>query len=106
MIFDFQPFGRCLLDDPNGVKLANIYATERGHPTKINDRVFSEWVVGRGKRPVTWRSLLECLREVELFETMKDLLGAMEDGGMEATADGRGEDTLSELPDGMIKSAE
>ena len=98
MIFDFQPFGWCLLDDPNGVKLANIYATERGHPTKINDRVFSEWVVGRGKRPVTWRSLLECLREVELFETMEDLLGAMEDGGMEATADGRGEDTLSELP--------
>lgn len=55
-ISDFKRYGLCLLEDCRGVKMDDIFTSERGHPVKINNWVFSEWVVGRGKRPVMWRS--------------------------------------------------
>ena len=33
---------------------------------EINIEIIEEWVCGRGKHPVTWKTLTEVLRDIEL----------------------------------------
>ena len=33
---------------------------------RINTEILREWVTGRGKKPVTWETLTEVLRDIEL----------------------------------------
>ena len=35
-------------------------------PERINIEILQEWVTGRGKQPVTWTTLVEVLRDIEL----------------------------------------
>ena len=34
---------------------------------QINIEILQEWLTGRGKQPVTWPTLVEVLRDIELF---------------------------------------
>ena len=34
---------------------------------QINIEILQEWLTGRGKQPVTWATLVEVLRDIELF---------------------------------------
>ena len=38
----------------------------RENAEKINMEIFQEWLIGRGKQPVTWATLVEVLRDIEL----------------------------------------
>ena len=55
-----------LLDDPNGTKVDNIEFKHRGDPERINREILKKWVTGREKKPVTWETLTEVLRDIEL----------------------------------------
>ena len=55
-----------LLDDPNGTKVDNIECKHRGDPEQINTEILRKWATGRGKKPVTWETLMEVLRDIEL----------------------------------------
>ena len=33
---------------------------------KVNVTILEEWIAGRGKRPVTWETLIETMRDAEL----------------------------------------
>ena len=33
---------------------------------QINAEILREWATGRGKKPVTWKTLTEVLRDIEL----------------------------------------
>ena len=38
----------------------------RRNAERINTEILWEWIAGRGKKPVTWGTLIEVLRDIEL----------------------------------------
>ena len=62
---NYYQFGLLLLDDPNGTRVRNIERDYR-EIEQINTEILREWVTGRGKKPVTWETLTEVLRDIEL----------------------------------------
>ena len=75
----YSQFGIFLLDDPNGTRTHNIEHKHREHAVQINTEILREWATGRGKKPVSWKTLIEVLRDIELgtlaseIETVKVL---------------------------------
>ena len=63
---NYYYFGLHLLDDPNGTRVNNIERKHREDPERINTEILREWATGRGKKPVTWETLTEVLRDIEL----------------------------------------
>ena len=63
---EYVEFGVFLLDDPNGaiVKIMAHYHLNKAK--QINIEIFQEWLTGKGKQPVTWATLVEVLRDIEL----------------------------------------
>ena len=59
-------FGIFLLNDLNGTRTCNIEHEHREHAEKINTEILREWAMGRGKQPVSWKTLTEVLRDIEL----------------------------------------
>ena len=55
-----------LLDDPNGTRVNNIERKHREDAERINTDILREWATGRGKKPVTWETLTDVLRDIEL----------------------------------------
>ena len=45
----------------------------RGDAEKINMEILEEWVNGRGRQPVSWVTLTEVLRHVELSELASEI---------------------------------
>ena len=62
----YSKIGIFLLNDPNGTRTWNIQHKHRDHAEKINTEILQEWATGRGKKPVTWETLTEVLRDIEL----------------------------------------
>lgn len=60
-------FGTCLLDDDDGVLFKNIESS-KSHAgiTGILNEVFYQFLAGRGKRPETWATFVNCLRVARL----------------------------------------
>ena len=63
---DYYYFGFHLLDDPNAARVNNLELECRQNAERINTEILREWVTGRGKKPVTWETLTEVLRDIEL----------------------------------------
>ena len=63
---NYHTFGLCLLNDHNGTRVRNIERKHRGDAEQINIDILEEWTKGRGKKPVTWETLTEVLRDIEL----------------------------------------
>jgi len=59
-------FGLLLLDDRNGARTRNIAYKNREDSELINIEILKEWITGRGNHPVTWKTLTEVLRDIEL----------------------------------------
>ena len=55
-----------LLDDLNANKVCNIEEKHRGNVERINTEILQEWAKGRGKKPVSWQTLTEVLRDIQL----------------------------------------
>ena len=62
---NYYYLGLHLLDDPNGARVRNMERDYR-EIERINTEILREWVTGRGKKPVTWETLTEVLRDIEL----------------------------------------
>ena len=77
---DYFQFGVCLLDDNNGNRVDRI---EKSRLNWNSDRIVSdimkEWLKGRGRRPRTWSTLLECLRKTRLHTLADNLENALEE---------------------------
>lgn len=63
-----EEFGICLLDDVDGVSFTTIEGSlgPRASTTDILSELFRQWLAGRGKRPETWATFVNCLRIVRL----------------------------------------
>ena len=63
---DYKCFGQLILNDNDGTKVNNIEVFKRGDPVLIADEILQQWRLGKGKKPVTWQTLVECLRATGL----------------------------------------
>ena len=59
-------FGTFLLDDSTGARVRNLEHLHQRHAEHVNTAILQEWLTGSGKQPVTWATLVEVLRDIEL----------------------------------------
>ena len=69
----YVQFGTCLLNDKNGSKVRNMAHKHSNDAERINTEILQEWMTGRGKQPVTWATLVEVLRDVNLPALAHDI---------------------------------
>ena len=70
---EYNCFGIFLLQDLNGQKVKNIKSKHQSDPSQINTEILEEWLAGKGKQPVTWATLVQVLRDTELY-TLADVI--------------------------------
>ena len=63
---DYEKFGTLLLEDKKGNKVKNIKVSEHGDPINITVEILKQWLQGKGRKPVTWQTLVKCLRDTDL----------------------------------------
>ena len=63
---DFELFGTLLLEDKNGNKIKIIEKSERGDVLRIVAEILRQWLKGKGRRPVMWQTLIQCMGESKL----------------------------------------
>lgn len=63
---DYEKFGTFLLEDESGNKVKNIKVSERDDPLVITVEILRQWLQGKGKKPVTWQTLVTCLQDTGL----------------------------------------
>ena len=62
----YYQFGVLLLEDDTGTRICSIAYKHRDDAEQINVEVLQQWITGRGKHPVTWKTLTEVLQDIEL----------------------------------------
>ena len=81
----YKEFGIQLLEDSTGAKVTNIAHELRGNPKSINTHILEEWLQnGGGKKPVSWRTLVEVLRDIKLGTLANDIETACKLGKIQA----------------------
>ena len=63
---NYYYLGLHLLDDPSGKRVRSLEREYRQNPEHINTEILWEWTTGKGKKPVSWETLIEVLRDIEL----------------------------------------
>ena len=63
---NYYYFGLHLLNDPNGTRVCSMEIKYNQDAERINTEIVREWATGRGKKPVTWETLTEVLRDIQL----------------------------------------
>ena len=62
-----------LLEDHNGERIRALAQEHNKDANEINIEIIEEWVAGKGKHPVTWKTLTEVLREIELSTLAEEI---------------------------------
>lgn len=73
----YHKFGSLLLDDSEGNLVQIIYQDNMKEIVATNVAILKKWLAGSGKRPVTWRTLVEVMeatKEKELARQIKEAL--------------------------------
>ena len=63
---NYYYFGLYLLDDLNGTRVRNLELEYRQNAERINTEILQEWATGKGKKPVSWKTLTEVLCDIKL----------------------------------------
>ena len=79
--------GTILLNDKRGARISAIECEFNKNTHMINYHILQQWVQGSGKMPVTWRTLLEVMRDIGLKQlALKIELSVNEDASKECEA--------------------
>ena len=62
-----------LLEDHNGARIRHLAHKHKDDSNEINIEIIKEWVAGKGKHPVTWKTLTEVLRDIELSTLTEEI---------------------------------
>ena len=77
-IGEYSTFGILLLDDVDGSKVSSIEKEFLKNAEDINRRVFTLWLSGKGKQPVTWSTLICVLQDIKLNKLAKTIADVKE----------------------------
>ena len=69
----YREFGLLLLEDHNGARIRHLAHKHRDDSNEINIEIIEEWVAGKGMHPVTWKTLTEVLRDIELSTLAEEI---------------------------------
>ena len=64
----YTTLGPLLLNDDNGAITYAIVRQQHHNADEINRDILTRWLMGRGKWPVTWSTLISVLKDVGLTE--------------------------------------
>ena len=70
---NYHQFGILLLEDDNAVRICSIAHKHKNDAEQINMEVLEDWIKGRGKQSVTWKTLADVLHSVELNTLAGDI---------------------------------
>jgi hypothetical protein len=66
-------FGILLLEDDNGGHTEAIVKERREKAEDINTEIFRQWVNGKGRKPVSWATLVDVLRKIDMNKLADDI---------------------------------
>ena len=69
----YRDFGLLLLEDHNGARIRALAHKHNNDSNEINIEIIEEWVAGKGKHPITWKTLTQVLRDIELSTLAKEI---------------------------------
>lgn len=62
----YQEFGAQLVHDPTGSWVTSMELEHRGNSLRINTEIIQKWLRGHGRRPISWKTLIEVLQDIEM----------------------------------------
>ena len=62
----YPKLGIQLLEDDNGVLLDALRSEHLLNAEEITQAIFQKWITGTGRKPTTWRTLVDVLRQCQL----------------------------------------
>ena len=74
---NYSDFGIHLLEDETGTVVDSIVKENRENAKDINRTISMRWLQGQGQKPVTWRTLIEVLRDADLTVLASDIETAL-----------------------------
>ncbi len=74
---NYHDFGILLLEDNTGTQLNAIVDKCRENAKAINREILVQWLAGKGKQPVSWNTLLEVLKDIDLQALASDIESAL-----------------------------
>ena len=74
---DYRELGTKLLIDEDGEVMETIIHDAMRRTREITESVFKRWIKGKGSTPVSWKQLVDTLRDVGLKELAKDIVDAL-----------------------------
>ena len=63
---EYEKFGTLLLEDEMGNKVNSIAKSKHYIPVDITVEILKQWLQGKGRKPVTWQTLVKCSRDTDL----------------------------------------
>ena len=69
----YRVFGILLLNDEKGNKVSTIVKEHQGNAEEINCEIFRLWLEGEGKRPLSWCTLVQVLKDIELKKLANEI---------------------------------
>ena len=70
---EYYKFGILLLEDSTGAVTQKI-KHKHSSLDRINMEILRQWIEGRGKQPVTWETLIEVIREINLIVLAQEIV--------------------------------
>ena len=77
---DYLKFGIQLLQDDTGNTIEGIERKKRGDPSEITVEIFRLWLQGKGRQPVAWKTLVNCLQDANLHVTADYIQSELDTG--------------------------
>ena len=74
---NYHDFGMLILNDDDGNIMDTLEHQERGKAGRIMQQILRKWLQGSGK-PVTWRTIIQVLRQIHLSVLADDLEEALQ----------------------------
>ena len=69
----YKQFGVILLEDGEGALVDGIAHKNFNNPEEINIDILTQWLRGKGRKPVTWRTMMNTLEEIGLKTMAEDI---------------------------------
>ena len=62
---NYSKFGILLLEDATGARVEALEVEHNRSAERINFAILKQWIQGKGRRPVSWQTLINVLHSIE-----------------------------------------